>query len=123
VGMAFQIQDDILDFLGDEETLGKPVAGDLREGKVTLPVIYAFEDAAPEHRAELLRIYEKAARLVTDEIRRATEIITLAGGFERAREHALDYIRRAKLCLRHLPDSDAREALSVLADHIVDRHN
>ncbi|HEU4754906.1 MAG TPA: polyprenyl synthetase family protein, partial [Armatimonadota bacterium] len=60
VGMAFQIQDDILDFIGDEATLGKPVGGDLREGKVTLPVIYALQDAAPEPREELLRIYQKA---------------------------------------------------------------
>lgn len=121
VGMAFQIQDDILDFLGDEETLGKPVAGDLREGKVTLPAIFALEDARAEDRAELLRIYEKAARLSGEEIRRATELIEGAGGFERARRHALDYISRARESLRVLPPSDSKEALLNLADLIVDR--
>lgn len=121
VGMAFQIQDDILDFIGNEETLGKPVGGDLREGKVTLPVIYALQDAASGDRDELLRIYEKAGPLSTADIRRATEIIETSGGFERARRHALDYVTRAKQNLRSVADSEYKEALLVLADHIVDR--
>jgi octaprenyl-diphosphate synthase len=121
IGMAFQIQDDILDFIGCEETLGKPVAGDLREGKVTLPVIYALEDAAPDDRAELLRIYEKSARLDACEIRRATEIIESTGGFERARRHALTFIQQAQRDLDGLPESEWKDSLRVLADHIVDR--
>jgi octaprenyl-diphosphate synthase len=122
LGMAFQIQDDILDFIGDEATLGKPVGGDLREGKVTLPVIYAFQDGAPEDRDELLRIYEKSGPLDAEEIRRATRIIDTAGGFDRARAHALDYIHRAKEQLHRLPAGEDRDALGVLADQIVDRH-
>ena len=121
VGMAFQIQDDILDFTGSEAVLGKPVGGDLREGKVTLPVIYALEDAAREPREELLRIYQKAGPLSADEIRRATDIIEDAGGFERARTHALDYISRARRELQVVPESPYRDALLTLADHIVDR--
>ncbi|MCC2668918.1 MAG: Geranylgeranyl pyrophosphate synthase [Armatimonadetes bacterium] len=123
IGMAFQIQDDILDFLGDEQTLGKPVGGDLREGKVTLPVIYALQEAHPEDRAELLRIYDKASPLSADEVRRATEIIEIAGGFRRAREHAWEYVRRSKRSLDLVPESESRDALQVLADHIVDRWN
>jgi geranylgeranyl pyrophosphate synthase len=121
LGMAFQIQDDILDFLGDEETLGKPVGGDLREGKVTLPVIYALEHAHPEFREELLAIYQKTGPLSADEIRRATRLIELAGGFERARAHARQYIDRARRNLSLLPDGAAREALAALAGHVVDR--
>jgi geranylgeranyl pyrophosphate synthase len=122
VGMAFQIQDDILDFTGDEEILGKPVGGDLREGKVTLPVIHALQDAPAPERAELLRIYDKAGPLTTTEIVRATAIIEAAGGFERARTHAVDYVRRGKEQLARLPCTDARDALLALADQIVDRH-
>ena len=121
VGMAFQIQDDILDFIGDEETLGKPVGGDLREGKVTLPVIYALQDAQPDRRRELLQIYEKAGPLSSVEIRRATDIIEEAGGFERARQHALGYIHRSKQNLECVPPSTSRDALLALADQIVDR--
>jgi octaprenyl-diphosphate synthase len=120
-GMAFQIQDDILDFIGDEAVLGKPVGGDLREGKVTLPVIHALQDARPEAAQELLRIYDKSGPLSADDVRRATDLIEAAGGFERARRHAQDYIRQAKQSLHRLPPSEAREALGVLADQIVDR--
>lgn len=123
IGMAFQIQDDILDFVGDEKTLGKPVGGDLREGKVTLPVIYALQDARPADHAELLRIYEKASALTPEEVQRATEIIEAAGGFRRAREHALDYVRRSKHNLELLPAGECRDALQVLADLIVDRRS
>jgi len=122
LGMAFQIQDDILDFIGTEETLGKPVGGDLREGKVTLPVIYALEDAAAPEREELLRIYAKAGPLTAEEIARATGIIRAAGGFHRARTHALDYIHRAKQELALLPPGEDRDALTTLADQIVDRN-
>lgn len=123
LGMAFQIQDDILDFVGEEHQLGKPVGGDLREGKVTLPVIYALQDAPPEARQELLRIYGKASPLTPDEIALATRIIEEAGGFERARQHAMDYILKGKRRLETLPPGEEREALQVLADHIVDRRS
>ncbi len=123
VGMAFQIQDDILDFIGDEETLGKPVGGDLREGKVTLPVIYALQDAAPEDREELLRIYGKASPLTSEEIRRATQIIEIAGGFDRAHDHAQSYITRAKRELERVAPGEARDALFTLANQIVDRRS
>ena len=51
LGMAFQLVDDVLDFTAREKTLGKPVGGDLREGKITLPLVYALECAAPAERA------------------------------------------------------------------------
>ncbi|MFN3649116.1 MAG: polyprenyl synthetase family protein [Armatimonadota bacterium] len=121
VGMAFQIQDDILDFTGSLEVLGKPVGGDLREGKVTLPVIYALQTALPADKDELVRIYGKSGPLSAEEIRRATELIADAGGFERARQHARKYIRRAHEELRRVPPGPARDALEALAEQIVDR--
>jgi len=120
-GMAFQIQDDILDFTGDQHTLGKPVGGDLREGKVTLPVIYALQDARPPAREELLRLYDKQGPLSSADIRRVTDIVADSGGFDRAARHARDYIQRAKQGLSRLSPSPARDALEVLADQIVDR--
>lgn len=123
VGMAFQVQDDILDFIGDEMTLGKPTGGDLREGKVTLPVVYALQTAQPAHREELLTLYDKPGPLSREEILRATELIEISGGFDRARDHALGFIEQARRDLHPLPDSDAKEALLALADRIVDRWN
>lgn len=121
VGMAFQIQDDVLDFVGDMETLGKPVGGDLREGKVTLPAIFALEDAAPDARTELQAIYARSESLSPADIRRATELIAAAGGFERARNHARDYLRRASRNLEVLPPGAPIDALLSVADHIVER--
>ena len=59
LGMAFQLVDDVLDFTAREKTLGKPVGGDLREGKVTLPLVYALECATPAERELVERILEQ----------------------------------------------------------------
>ena len=59
LGMAFQLVDDMLDFTSREKTLGKPVGNDLREGKVTLPLIYALEQATPEERRLVETILEE----------------------------------------------------------------
>src|SRR5579863_9664570 len=56
LGMAFQLIDDMLDFTSHEQTLGKPVGGDLKEGKVTLPLVYALENASPGERAQVERV-------------------------------------------------------------------
>jgi octaprenyl-diphosphate synthase len=121
VGMAFQIADDILDFVGDERTLGKPVGNDLREGKVTLPAIYALQTASPEARAELVAFYERPGRVSSADVQRACAVIRGAGGFARAREHALGYVQRAQAALLPVPASAAREALHRLAASVVDR--
>ncbi len=62
LGMAFQLVDDVLDFTAREKTLGKPVGGDLREGKVTLPLVYALERATPAER-RLVETILRAAQL------------------------------------------------------------
>lgn len=121
LGMAFQIQDDVLDFLGDVETLGKPVGGDLREGKVTLPAIFALQDASPEAREELRGFYARCESLSPSDIRHATQLIAAAGGFERAQNHARDYLRRACRNLEILPSGPAVDALLAVADQIVER--
>lgn len=121
LGMAFQVQDDVLDYIGEERTLGKPVGGDLREGKVTLPVIYALENSQALAREELVELYGRTGPLSVAEIRRATQLISTAGGFERARNHARGFIRAAHEDLARLPASPAREALRSLASQIVER--
>lgn len=121
VGMAFQIADDILDFTGNAQSLGKPVGGDLREGKVTLPVIFGLEMAHPEDRDLLLQLYSKPGPLSNADIQLACRILRDSGGFERARDYAMTYVHRALLALEEIPRSTAREALRDLAEHVVDR--
>ncbi len=123
IGMAFQIQDDILDFTGNERTLGKPVGGDLREGKVTLPVIYALGAASPEQRELLLRCYGRSGALSPEAISQATGVIEELGGFDRARRQAFAFVERAQQSLDRLPPSEAREALRRIATRFVDRYH
>jgi len=123
VGMAFQIQDDILDFTGDEEILGKPVGSDLREGKVTLPAIYALQSATRTAQDRLLQIYGKSGPLTPGEVGEATRLIDEAGGFERAVERARGYINASRERLACLPPSQARLALEDVAEQVVDRRS
>ncbi|MFZ6027843.1 MAG: polyprenyl synthetase family protein [Chloroflexota bacterium] len=118
LGMAFQIVDDILDFTGEQSTVGKPVASDLRQGLVTLPALYYLE--ANPHNTEMRAIlnqetYDEAdfASLL-DQIRSSDAIAQAA-------EEALQYKARAVLAAGSLPDSKERVALLEMADYIVNR--
>jgi geranylgeranyl pyrophosphate synthase len=121
LGMAFQIQDDILDFTGDEAVLGKPVGSDLRERKVTLPVILALEQGDAATRDHLLELYSHTRPLTGEETGTAIGMIAVAGGFERARRHALDYVLQARRTLEALPSGPARDCLERLSQRAVDR--
>lgn len=121
LGMAFQIQDDILDFVGDAGVLGKPLAGDLRERKVTLPVIFGLRDAPAGGAVELKALYDKPGPLTAGDIEAATAIIRRAGGFDRAAEHARGYLQRSLQALKNLPPSAARDSLYEVTHLVVHR--
>jgi octaprenyl-diphosphate synthase len=120
IGMAFQVVDDLLDFTGEEVTLGKPVGGDLREGKMTLPVIHLL--ASGDTRAsELVRkvVSERAASL--EEWREIRTMLGQARSLDYAQRRALEFVERAKDALRAFPPSEARDALMFLPDYVVSR--
>jgi len=122
VGIAFQLMDDILDYTGTEKELGKPPRQDLREGKVTLPLIRALQEAGPSDR-------KSATALLGDRRRTEREISFLAGlverngGIEYTSRKARSYVDRGKRLLESLPHSRARSALLSLSDYIVSRTN
>jgi octaprenyl-diphosphate synthase len=119
LGIAFQLVDDLLDFTSDITKLGKPVLSDLREGKVTLPLIRLLKkhpQFAPAVRA--------AMEEPVGETRLAERILTLLdeyGELDHAREEAYAYARRAQEALTIFPDNQYRRALNDIAEFIVER--
>jgi octaprenyl-diphosphate synthase len=119
IGMAFQIIDDLLDFTGEELVLGKPVGGDLREGKMTLPVIHLYQRDA---RAQaLLRRVVEARAVSIDEWREIRGLLAQTRSLEYAQRTAADFVERAKKALYAFPPSEARDALLYLPDYVISR--
>ena len=118
LGFAFQIADDLLDFVADSTTLGKNVGDDLAEGKPTLPVIYALQNATPAQAAALRRAIRSGGLESLDAIVAA---LRDSGAIERTRERARRHAAAANAELAALPASPWREALATLADYAVER--
>jgi octaprenyl-diphosphate synthase len=120
LGVAFQLVDDLLDYTADESALGKPIGGDLREGKVTLPIIYLLQRGGEE--ADRLIRTVVAERAVSKEQWR--EIIRMLRDLrapDLAYEKAIEYATRAKRELEVFPPSRERDALRALADYVTAR--
>lgn len=119
-GLAFQLVDDLLDFTASSEQLGKPVLSDLKEGKVTLPLIYAMENGHREARELVARILEeKEFHSVQPE--RLVALVRDSGALDRTRNLALEYAVRAKACLNGNGKSEYARALLTLPDFILER--
>jgi octaprenyl-diphosphate synthase len=130
-GLAFQLVDDLLDFTASPEKLGKPVLSDLKEGKVTLPLIFALENGrskndAQTNGAEGRRMVAKVLEerdFVSVRPEQIARLVEDSGARARAAALARDYVSRAKSCLEVLPDSDYRRALLAVPDFILEREN
>ena len=120
VGIAFQLIDDLLDFVSTEVKLGKPVANDIREGKLTLPLIYLMEQGNEDHR----RLIDTVIRERTFETVRREEVLELIhenGTLKRARAEAERYAAEAIESLSIFPPSPYRQALLSVPRFIVER--
>ena len=120
LGVSFQIVDDLLDYGGATETIGKNVGDDFRERKLTLPVIKAVAKATPEERAFWSRVIEQGDQREGD-LERALSILARHGAMEAARADALRWSARAKAALTRLPPHPIRDMLSDMADFVVSR--
>lgn len=110
LGMAFQIVDDVLDLTASESVLGKPVASDLREGKVTMAVIHALERCSPEERLMIARVVEQRA---FNGVAHADilDILTRYASLEAAHDRAAHYAESARRAICTFPSSEIKRAL------------
>jgi octaprenyl-diphosphate synthase len=120
LGMAFQLVDDMLDFTARESTLGKPVGGDLREGKVTLPLVYALERATAAEHAIVENIlarrdYQQAP------FSRILDLVRRHRGIERVKDRAQAFTDKARQIMQEFPESPYQRALLAVTDLVTER--
>ncbi len=121
LGIAFQIVDDVLDYMADAAALGKPLGGDLREGKVTLPVILLLQKSGPDV-ATLIQSVIADGDVSPENWRRIQDLLQREGAIESAFERAVTYAASAKQhLLGAFPPSAERDGLIALADYVVSR--
>ncbi len=120
LGMAFQLIDDLLDYTGNEKDVGKPVLNDLREGKLTMPLLLALPRAGVAEREKVATVLkEREFRSVqTSEI---LSIVDRYDGIPETRALARDYAGAARVALGAFPDSAAREGLLLATESVIDR--
>ena len=120
LGMAFQIVDDVLDLTASESVLGKPVASDLREGKVTMAVIHALERCTPQEREMIATVVEQRA---FNGISHADilDVLTRYGSLDSAGTRAMQYAQTARKAICTFPDSEIKRALLWAPEFVVAR--
>lgn len=117
-GMAFQVIDDILDFIGDESEMGKPVGSDLMQGTLTLPSLLLMERRPGDN-----PIAKYFARSTRDRLAAAIDAVRASGVLEESQAMAQQFSARAKEALGALPDTRDRRTLAELADYILERRS
>jgi geranylgeranyl pyrophosphate synthase len=118
IGMAFQIVDDILDFTGDQSTVGKPIGSDLRQGLVTLPALLYIEKQPDDPEAQALINGEC---LNDDQITRLVNSIKSSNAIQISQDEACNFIQLALKEIRYQPNNILRQSLEELAEYIVQR--
>lgn len=121
LGLAFQIRDDILDYVGKSSIIGKPAGADLREKKITLPLIYALKNSEQKNSSQILKLLKNPEK--KNNIKEIIEFTKKGNGIEYAVKTALEYSQKAKEYLKIFPDSASKIALELLVDFVNDRKN
>ncbi len=122
LGMAFQLVDDILDFTSTERILGKPSGNDLREGKVTLPMIYALETASTEERSAVETVISDASYEQVP-FMRILSILEQHSAVPRAYERAHAFTAKARTIIGEFAESRAQHALQSIVDLVTERNS
>jgi octaprenyl-diphosphate synthase len=121
-GIAFQLIDDLLDYTACEEELGKPEGTDLREGKITLPLIYTLSNLGEAERKQLEDLFKKH-RAGDEDYRQLITLVRDNGVIERVQDEAKAYVDKAARCLDRFPSSSSKKKLLELNQYIVERRH
>ena len=119
IGISFQLKDDIFDY-GEPGDIGKPTGLDIRERKMTLPLIYAINNGTPAVRKELINIVKKHNEN-PKKVRHAVQLVIENGGIEYAHQKMIEYKEKALNILTDIPDSEAKNAIMGLVDYTTTR--
>jgi octaprenyl-diphosphate synthase len=119
LGMVFQIRDDLLDYVGRKSITGKPTGLDMKEKKLTLPLIYSFTQAPRSESKQVLRIIKNGAK--TKDLLNVIEFAHSFGGIDYTTKKAQQYSALALQALEPLPYSPAKEALTSFVDYVMER--
>lgn len=122
MGIAFQLIDDLLDYTSSEEAFGKPVGKDIREGKITLPLIYALSEQDSYERNRL-RDLLKNNRASEDDYRRLVLTVRNSNAIDKVRQEAISFADKAGRCLDLFADSPYKQALLALNRYVIQRTN
>ena len=122
IGTAFQLIDDVLDYQGEAEAMGKNLGDDLAEGKSTLPLLFAMTHCPADEQA-LIKACLAAESPEAEQLHQVIEIVLKSGGIAYTLERAEQQATQAKACLSFLPDSQYRETLDQMVDFALRRSN
>ena len=119
VGMAFQIRDDILDLTSRKSILGKPIGGDMKEKKITLPLIFALQQSSRQESKRVLKIIKNGAK--GKDVEYVVDFVFQNGGIHYAEKRAHEFGEDARKCLAPFPNSDAKKSLEMFVDFVMER--
>lgn len=119
-GICFQIKDDIFDYISTEEEIGKPVGNDIREGKITLPLLYALKSSGDEEKEEYLNIL-KRKDFTQENVEKLIRFAKAKGGIEYAEKRMLEFKEEAIKTIDYFDDNDIKKSLLMTLEHTIER--
>jgi octaprenyl-diphosphate synthase len=122
LGMTFQIIDDLLDFTGDEKTLGKPVLSDLSESRITLPLIYTLNNDGKANRERIAELMKKKT-LEKESLEEVLKIVKSNGALDYTSKKAEEFSLKSREVISRFPKSSHRDALALLPEYVLSRKN
>ncbi len=121
LGIAFQIRDDILDFIGTKNIFGKPLGADIKEKKITLPLIYALKNAPKDESIKIINLLKSKERKTKVDV--VIKFVKMYEGIEYSEKVALEYSKAALSKLEQFQTSESRLSLESLVSFVVERKN